>query len=1334
VGLLVRMWGLTTALLLLGNASGRGSGLQHFLQTPKDSEVAEGGRAVLLCQVGDRVGSVQWTRDGLTLGYDRDLPGFDRYAVLGTDEAGTYNLEVSNATLVDAAKFECQVGPGRGNPPIRANARLTVTLPPTRVELIGESAGGRLEVPEHQQVSLACRATGARPPAKIQWFRNNVAFNLPEGDLEETEEEEGAGNALRTTTTSRIRFRPGSEDNQALFACEAHHQALQRPLRAPILLSILFPPQKPEITGYIQGETIRMGATVKMVCQAHGGNPLAQVIWFKNNQRIDHSYTTTGTRSENTFMFLAQPDDNNAVYRCEAKNRMVAEPLIAEIVMSVQFAPDSVTIHGPATARVGETVTLECTTSNSNPASSLQWVVDGRTVGGLHNRTDTSIEGGWRSMANMSLTVGAEDKTKTVSCYANNLALSETKVETHTITVLYPPGAPTITGYRTGELVREGDLRRLKCTALSGNPLPTLQWFAGGHIVEEGVTRETGASGTFVSAELALLVAREDHQKLYECRAGNEATEVAVGSSVRLAVAFPPKNLHIRVTPDHPKVGVEATLTCEAGPANPPPKLTWFVAGQQVVAAGEGVEESEEGGGSIAQAVLSLPVSEAHIAGVFKCEAKHAETSKSLFNVTKIDVQYKPRFREAAPRELRLEANSSRLLRLPATANPPISDFSWLRKGGGPVASLKGSLREEDSGLKRGVVADGDTLHLREVRESDAGTYVLRAENSLGSARRSVRVTVLHPPRLTPVAVIQLKREGETVSLGCQVTATPPGSVRWSRPGFNLDSRARVDSKSNGSVLTISNLTAADAGSFDCVATNGVPAENPVEVRQTLFLLVHQRPSVVSSPDRDQAASPPGSSATLLCRAKAAPNVTFSWERNGQQIEGGKFSVEKRQVDPLTWESSLEVRLVQTKDFGSYVCVATNQWGETRHQVLLGPPSRPNPPSRVQVVAATYNSVTLNWRPGFNGGFPQYFRVRLQRPATTSYLFVDVFPHNASEFTVSELQMDTGYTFAVMAFNKVGESGYSAEVQGITASSPPPGARHTLIQSVLEERGELPAIIIVTVAIAGVLLLCLNAILLYCFVNNRRAGAGMDTLSEGSASSSKSATIEMYVGSSSYNETLSGETLSSMSEKSDSYFTTELDSRHRPGGGPRYLADHSPVYGPADFQEEEPDDEHHPLPSSHAFPPSWGHCTLPRPQPGQNVPRARQHGLSRQHSTSNLGARQREGRATAGCHYYSPPSAGEAPTPSSSYSPPSGEPSGYSQTSRGRSASSRGRYSPPSEPHPVLPHIYSNQLPQAYPDLPPPPPLLSPPSPYSSNASPYYSPPTLERAPKFGDV
>ena len=42
-----------------------------------------------------------------------------------------------------------------------------------------------------------------------------------------------------------------------------------------------------------------------------------QVIWFKNGQRIDHSYTTTGARSENTFMFLAQV---KLFYRRELQN------------------------------------------------------------------------------------------------------------------------------------------------------------------------------------------------------------------------------------------------------------------------------------------------------------------------------------------------------------------------------------------------------------------------------------------------------------------------------------------------------------------------------------------------------------------------------------------------------------------------------------------------------------------------------------------------------------------------------------------------------------------------------------------------------------------------------------------------------------------------------------------------------------------------------------------------------------------------------------------------------------------------------------------------------
>jgi hypothetical protein len=59
-------------------------------------------------------------------GYDRRLPGFPRYTVLGTDDSGIFSLQISNATLEDDAVYECQVGPSFNNRPIRASAQVSV--------------------------------------------------------------------------------------------------------------------------------------------------------------------------------------------------------------------------------------------------------------------------------------------------------------------------------------------------------------------------------------------------------------------------------------------------------------------------------------------------------------------------------------------------------------------------------------------------------------------------------------------------------------------------------------------------------------------------------------------------------------------------------------------------------------------------------------------------------------------------------------------------------------------------------------------------------------------------------------------------------------------------------------------------------------------------------------------------------------------------------------------------------------------------------------------------------------------------------------------------------
>ena len=102
-----------------------------------------------------------------------------------------------------------------------------------------------------------------------------------------------------------------------------------------ILCLFADPPGKPEITGYRNGEVVKTGDTVKLVCISKGGNPLAAVHWYRNDKQLDFSYESGNNKAENELVFTVQPNDNYAVYRCEASNTVTSTPLISEIKLNV---------------------------------------------------------------------------------------------------------------------------------------------------------------------------------------------------------------------------------------------------------------------------------------------------------------------------------------------------------------------------------------------------------------------------------------------------------------------------------------------------------------------------------------------------------------------------------------------------------------------------------------------------------------------------------------------------------------------------------------------------------------------------------------------------------------------------------------------------------------------------------------------------------------------------------------------------------------------------------------------------------------------------------------
>jgi hypothetical protein len=116
---------------------------QRFAMEPQDQTAVVGSRVTLPCRVEAKSGQLQWTKDdfglgdhrfvylysvnqthinlnplnlfclSLTLKKNRNLIGFDRYSMVGSDEEGDYSLDIFPIMLDDDAVYQCQVGPSR---------------------------------------------------------------------------------------------------------------------------------------------------------------------------------------------------------------------------------------------------------------------------------------------------------------------------------------------------------------------------------------------------------------------------------------------------------------------------------------------------------------------------------------------------------------------------------------------------------------------------------------------------------------------------------------------------------------------------------------------------------------------------------------------------------------------------------------------------------------------------------------------------------------------------------------------------------------------------------------------------------------------------------------------------------------------------------------------------------------------------------------------------------------------------------------------------------------------------------------------------------------------
>uniref|UniRef100_A0A2I3GUK4 Kin of IRRE-like protein 2 n=1 Tax=Nomascus leucogenys TaxID=61853 RepID=A0A2I3GUK4_NOMLE len=336
-------------LVLLFCFRGSAGPSPHFLQQPEDLVVLLGEEARLPCALGAYWGLVQWTKSGLALGGQRDLPGWSRYWISGNAANGQHDLHIRPVELEDEASYECQATQAglRSRP-----AQLHVLVAPEAPQVLG---GPSVSLVAGVPANLTCRSRGdARPTPELLWFRDGV--RLDGTTFHQTLLKEGTPGSVENTLT----LTPFSHDDGATLVCRARSQALPAGRDTAITLSLQYPP---EVTLSASPHTVQEGEKVIFLCQATAQPPVTGYRWAKGGSPV---LGARGPRLEVVAdaSFLTEPVSCEVSNAVGSANRSTA--------LDVLFGPILQAKPEPVSVDVGEDASFSCAW-RGNPLPRVTW-------------------------------------------------------------------------------------------------------------------------------------------------------------------------------------------------------------------------------------------------------------------------------------------------------------------------------------------------------------------------------------------------------------------------------------------------------------------------------------------------------------------------------------------------------------------------------------------------------------------------------------------------------------------------------------------------------------------------------------------------------------------------------------------------------------------------------------------------------------------------------------------------------------------------------------------------------------------------------------------------
>ncbi|XP_024084206.1 hemicentin-1 isoform X2 [Cimex lectularius] len=695
---------------------------------------------------------------------------------------------------------------------------------------------------------------------------------------------------------------------------------------------------------------------ITLTCSSGGAKPIPTIQWYNGTTLLEgecEEEKTDGLIGTNTnkVKIRVSRGDLGIDYQCRALHPTIAGYISKEFQFEVNVRPNNLEMS-PVNYPIikGNKVHLTCTVKGARPAANITWYNGTTALQETESEVKMLIDrkpytkkiangdNTFDTVSQLVFIATRFENEQSLSCEASNEIMRSRHEgnmrETTTLEVMYPP---IVTVAPENITVNETTDILIFCQ-YEANPstLVSVKWMRD----EEEVILEPDHYQGGTTEHTALLIKNSTRYDIgsYTCILANEIGAMPSHNSVNVSVYFKPI-VNVSLSPPSPVTEVDnlnITLTCNVIAGNPDTlkAVRWYLNGQLLK---ELPDCSDSTFCNLDPSMMLLEEVGRNFHGNYSCIGMNDAGWGPISPEAELAVYYPPSAvtLKYTPSSVVKRGSMTLMCSVGDLGRPANTTYRWMRGAH--------------------IVFDVTTANwtIDPVTLETQSNFTCAAVNLGGeSESATVFVNVFAPPTFIerlPLYYGALMTS-QSISITCRVECYPVCSITWQKNGQRLEtgSRSRYyviskveppDTRTNDfqSVKStlIWNMTAwpggvldrmTDNANYSCESTGNAVGSG---VKSTMFFGVEYPPENMTVSNSIVNVTEGNIPEKILCSAKAYPEATYQWRREGENevvMKGNALIVN---------------HAVLRRNAGNYTCEAQNRHGNNTKTIFINVLYRP---------------------------------------------------------------------------------------------------------------------------------------------------------------------------------------------------------------------------------------------------------------------------------------------------------------------------------------------------------------------------------------------------------